>query len=59
MPAFIIQRGKLNGAYRTTYSTDSHAAAWRAYFHTHIKKGEKKRIQEYGRTLKTNKEYWT
>lgn len=56
---YRIQRGKLSGGYKTVYMTDSSGAAWTAYRKTKIKAGEKKRIQEDGRTIKSEREYWT
>lgn len=43
---YRVQRGKLNGSFKTCYSTNSEAAAKRAYGATQIKDGEKKRLQE-------------
>lgn len=57
--AYRIQRGPLAGSYRTVYSTNSKAAAWQAYYKTIIGKGEKKRIQRNGKTMRRVRYYWT
>ena len=56
---YKVQKGNIEGGFKTILKTEHRGYAWRFYFETTLEKGEKKRITEDGKKLKMDRRYYT
>ena len=56
---YKVQKGKLEDGYETILKTEHRKWAWKIYFKTTLEFGEKKRIMQDGKTLKSDRRYYT